>query len=526
MFCVASKIAVTVLLVHSARAVSRFRSNVNSAGKAFLYDYAHHGADWLQGLCSDHERQSPVNFDILDTEPTLKLSYSFQIVKSSFEFVNNGQTLSADFAGLGYGGITYEDNWYNLLNVNFHSLSEHTFGGVHYPLEMHLVHKRWDSDDMVIVAVPFTPNNGTHHINLVSNPYSKTVGTHEHRNVLTTPDHGDQHDVFAAHFGEKNSPAAMQVLIQEQAERINPDGLAAAKPQPWNVLPKYLPPNPKEDFFNQQLQHFLKAPLPIINTKSIAVVNEMDPLDLNSFMKGGVYLEYAGSLTSPPCATNVIWMVRRNPIFASKTQIQLLSDMIFQMTADFGNYREAMPMNGRPIRTRFGLESSPPPQPTDAGVPYASLPKVDREFQAVKWAKDAFKMSKVTSDYVHSMDTRMQRAARAHADALAPDLGVEAATPAPRMQPQEISPVDMTKTAAVMAKAIAESAKDAIHVASEEIAKEAGIAATEAAKEAAIAAGKEIVLPTAVPPPGAPGGAPIGAPGPGPAPAPAPAPPA
>lgn len=252
----------------------------------------------------------------------------------------------------------------------------------------------------------------------------------------------------------------------------------------------------------------------------------MDPLDLNSFMKGGVYLEYAGSLTSPPCATNVIWMVRRNPIFASKTQIQLLSDMIFQMTADFGNYREAMPMNGRPIRTRFGLESSPPPQPTDAGVPYASLPKVDREFQAVKWAKDAFKMSKVTSDYVHSMDTRMQRAARAHADALAPDLGVEAATPAPRMQPQEISPVDMTKTAAVMAKAIAESAKDAIHVASEEIAKEAGIAATEAAKEAAIAAGKEIVLPTAVPPPGAPGGAPIAAPGPGPGPAmpPAPAP--
>merc|ERR1719160_2448719 len=252
----------------------------------------------------------------------------------------------------------------------------------------------------------------------------------------------------------------------------------------------------------------------------------MDPLDLNHFMRGGLFFEYAGSLTSPPCSTNAVWFVRRNPIFASKGQVQLLSDRIFADTADFGNYRETLPINGRPIATRIGVESSPPPQPTEASVPYATLPKVSREFQAVKWAKDAFKMSKVTSDYVYSMDTRLQRAARAHADALAPDLGVEAATPAPRMQPQEIPPVDMTKTAAVMAKAIAESAKDAIHVASEEIAKEAGIAATEAAKEAAIAAGKEIVLPTAVPPPGAPGGAPIGAPGPGPAPAPAPAPPA
>ena len=28
-----------------------------------------------------------------------------------FEIFNNGKTLSADFAGLGYGGITYENSW-------------------------------------------------------------------------------------------------------------------------------------------------------------------------------------------------------------------------------------------------------------------------------------------------------------------------------------------------------------------------------------------------------------------------------
>jgi carbonic anhydrase len=466
-----------------------------------------------------------VNFDTLDTEPTGTLSYSYQIVKSSFEFDNNGQTFSADFAGLGYGGLTFEDNWYNLLNVNFHALSEHTFAGVHYPLEMHFIHKKWDSDDMVIVAVPVTQSNGTHH-SVVHNPYVNTVGTHDHRNILTTPAHSDQHDKYASVYAEHGDHHNDVGMLQERAGRIDPDGLMAAKPEPYNVLPKYIPPNPKDDLFNTQLQHFLKAPLPIINAKSIAIVNELDPLDLNDFFKGGIFLNYAGSLTSPPCATNAIWFVRRNPILASIAQVKTMSDPIFEMTADFGNYRETMPMNGRPLATVFGIESQPPPQPKEAGVPIATMPSTDREFQAMKLAKDAFKMSKMTSDYVYSMDHRLQKAARAHADALAPDLGVEAATPAPRMQPQEINPVDMTKTAAVMAKAIAESAKSAIHVASEEIAKEATAAASVAAKEAAIAAGKEIVLPTAEPPPGAPGGAPGAAPGPGSGPAmpPAPAP--
>lgn len=477
LFSVPSPITVFGLLAYSVSAISRLRSGVNSVGKSFYYDYGQHGTDWLQGLCADHERQSPVDFDILDTEPDGNMSYTYQVVKSSFEFSNNGHTLSADFAGLGYGGITYEDNWYNLLNVNFHSLSEHTFGGVHHPMEMHFLHKRWDTDDMVNVAVPLTYSN--------------------------------------------ESQAA--ALIQARAARLDPDGLLFAKPTQYNVLPKYRPPNPKEEFFNTQLQHFMKAPLPVINQKSIALVNELDPLDLNRFLEGGIYFEYAGSLTSPPCATNVIWFVRRDPVLASESQIRIMSDHIFQMTADYGNYRATMPLNDRPVATRRGIEAAPPPQNDEHGIPIATLPKTSRDFKAVKLAKDAFKLSKVASDYVYNMDMRLQRAARAHADALAPDMGVAAATPVPRVQAKPMSPVDMTKTAAIMAKAIAESAKEAIHVASEEIAKQATMAAGTAAHEAAMEAGKEIVLPTAEPPPGAPGGPPGAAPGPSPAPAPAPA---
>jgi len=239
---VASPVALFGLLAFSVDAVSHLRSSVNAAGKAFNYDYAHHGMNWLQGLCSDHERQSPVDFNTLDTEPTGKMHYSYQIVSSSFELVNNGHTFSADFAGLGYGGMTYEENWYNLMNVNFHSLSEHTFKGVHFPLEMHLVHKKFDSDDLLIVAVPITQNN------------------------------------------ESLATSLIQEMINK---RLDPEGLPAGSPE------HYYPPNPKEDLFNKQLQHFMKAALPLINQKSVAIVNEMDPLDLNQFLAGGIYMEYA-----------------------------------------------------------------------------------------------------------------------------------------------------------------------------------------------------------------------------------------
>jgi carbonic anhydrase len=146
------------LLAESVPAAStRLRSSVAVGAGGFAFDYSKHGVDWIQGVCGSRERQSPINFNIFQVpEPTAKLQYRYGMVKSSFELMNNGHSLSADFSGLGYGGMVYEENWYNLMNLNIHALSEHTFKGVHYPLELHLVHKKYDSDDLLIVAVPVT----------------------------------------------------------------------------------------------------------------------------------------------------------------------------------------------------------------------------------------------------------------------------------------------------------------------------------------------------------------------------------
>ena len=38
-------------------------------------------------------------------------------------------------------------------------------------------------------------------------------------------------------------------------------------------------------------------------------------------VQGGTFLEYAGSLTAPPCSEIVTWFVRRDPLMASDDQV-------------------------------------------------------------------------------------------------------------------------------------------------------------------------------------------------------------
>ena len=151
----------------------------------YIFNYEKHGADWLFGSCGSHDSQSPIDIPGVsvrainpvgtgsatagsdtgtasvpvasapapgDTEP---LSYSYQAITNAFKLENNGHTLAANFEGYGYGGVTYNSTWYSLVSLNFHSESEHTWGGQHFPVEVHLVHKKPTSDDLLVVAISF-----------------------------------------------------------------------------------------------------------------------------------------------------------------------------------------------------------------------------------------------------------------------------------------------------------------------------------------------------------------------------------
>lgn len=121
----------------------------------YSYDYSRHGQDWEMGVCGSRQRQSPVDLPKNPgEEPVGKLHFGYLSIEDTFMLENNGKTYTADVSSKGYGGVKHMDIWYELMNVNIHATSEHTFDGAHMPAELHLVHKRYDNDELLIVAVP------------------------------------------------------------------------------------------------------------------------------------------------------------------------------------------------------------------------------------------------------------------------------------------------------------------------------------------------------------------------------------
>ncbi|MFZ3220880.1 MAG: carbonic anhydrase family protein, partial [Rhodoferax sp.] len=56
------------------------------------------------------------------------------------------------------------------------------------------------------------------------------------------------------------------------------------------------------------------------------------------------YYQYMGSLTTPPCTEGVLWMVLKQPVTVSPSQLRLFT----QIYAN--NARPVQPVNGRPVR--------------------------------------------------------------------------------------------------------------------------------------------------------------------------------
>merc|ERR1719316_1394862 len=408
-----------------------------------------------------------------------KLQYTYQMVKSGFEILNNGHTIAANLAGKGYGGITYENAFYNLMNINFHSLSEHTFRGMHKPLEIHLVHKKSDSDALLVVAVPVespTPIGGQG--GGLANKGPAPAGAflqRSNRSFGAAPA-----PALAVHeetFGAASSVISTGSRHQQQNQQQPLQNKVA--PGPYKVPSKDLPSH------NPVIQGFLRSAPPMPGEFVKAQVNELTPMDVNLLPQGGTFMEYAGSLTAPPCSEIVTWFVRRDPIMCSDDQMVVLHDELYKISTAFGNYRTTMPLANRPISIRQGVKEEPPLKAPEMAIPLGPNPRTDREFRAMKWAKDALQIAQHSQNYIRDLDQRLRNAAIAHANALAPDLmpdhvlaGGFAPPPSADSGPQ---PVDIASTAESMAKSIATAAKEAIADATRQISIEAKAAAAVAA---------------------------------------------
>jgi carbonic anhydrase len=100
--------------------------------------------------CKLGKAQSPI--DIHAAKAAALTPIDFQYAPSAGEIVNNGHTVQVNLNDA--GSVKLPSGGYKLLQFHFHTPSEESINGKHYPLVAHLVHKN-ENGDLAVVAVLF-----------------------------------------------------------------------------------------------------------------------------------------------------------------------------------------------------------------------------------------------------------------------------------------------------------------------------------------------------------------------------------
>lgn len=87
--------------------------------------------------CSEGQTQSPINLKWNKPEESGKLEFSYK--DSSLKVIDNGHTLQFHYEQGSKVSINGEE--YDLIQMHFHTPSEHTIANKSYPLEVHFVHQ-------------------------------------------------------------------------------------------------------------------------------------------------------------------------------------------------------------------------------------------------------------------------------------------------------------------------------------------------------------------------------------------------
>lgn len=197
--------------------------------------------------CALGKNQSPVNIEKI--VPARLAPIKLDYLLPAYEILNNGHALQLAF--LDGNSFTLEGEQFDLKQIHFHTPSENTVKGEHFPLEAHFVHANKEGR-LAVIGVFFKEGR--------ANPALKLL-THK--------------------------------LPMQKGEKEKVSGTI----YPRNMMP-----------------HCLS------------------------------YYRVSGSLTTPPCSEGVIWLMLKQPIFASKEQIKQLNKAI-----GHDNNRPVQPLNSRLI---------------------------------------------------------------------------------------------------------------------------------------------------------------------------------
>lgn len=184
--------------------------------------------------------QSPVNIlsgNAVDGRHRVALHYDH--TAPNF-IVNKGTTIELDFPS-GGGSITYDGKEYDLLQLHFHTPSEHQIDGITYPMSMHVVNRmREEHADgrphYLVIAILFKMGEANHFIGTFLEAVPSKIGASaelepnvvyleelfpgrkmphyfHYRGSLTTPPHTETVDWMVLKHVTEASP--------EQIQRIN-----------------------------------------------------------------------------------------------------------------------------------------------------------------------------------------------------------------------------------------------------------------------------------------------------------------
>ena len=179
-------------------------SRTSSSGGAYHWDYKKGGVDWTD-TCATGHRQSPINIvpenallkpssaDNGEAAPA-KLAFHYKVV-NNLSFRHNGHAIKvapAAVGDLGYITVGDKPDKYNLKQFHFHSVSEHTLSGLHFPLELHMVHQRVGAkglNDLLVIGVLFRapPDGSSPNPFLTSLDWTSLPAEPQHANKLSNP---------------------------------------------------------------------------------------------------------------------------------------------------------------------------------------------------------------------------------------------------------------------------------------------------------------------------------------------------
>ena len=148
-----SKTKIAGAVIASAALLS-LGASANGAGAAWTYTGATGPSHWATidptnyATCADGSAQSPIN--ITKTKSADLKNLVFKYTAGEAGVFNNGHTVEAEPLGTETNTVKLGSTVYPFLQFHFHTPSEHEINGLHYPVEVHFVHKTADGKIAVV----------------------------------------------------------------------------------------------------------------------------------------------------------------------------------------------------------------------------------------------------------------------------------------------------------------------------------------------------------------------------------------